>query len=68
MMRDYQKELAELKKGMKTELQISSQEFLAFRQIWMQDPERKNIVGDAQEHGEIIYRYEMQNNEKNEKK
>jgi hypothetical protein len=55
---DYAKLIAELKAGTRAEIKITPAEFGAFRAVWTNYPERKEIVGTAGRGGEIIYHYQ----------
>ena len=61
-MRDYLKLLNDLKDGVLDELPITAEAFQDFQPVFMDFPERKQLIGEAQRGGTITYRYE--NNKK----
>jgi len=58
MTPDYQHLLDQLRAGEIDELTVQPQDFMAFRAVWTNYPARKEIVGSAKRHGEIIYHYQ----------
>lgn len=57
MIEKYQQALADLMSGKVSELVIRPEEFNDFRRAWDQLPQRKEIVGNAQRNGTVIYHY-----------
>ncbi|MFD1465997.1 hypothetical protein ACFQ4L_07970 [Lapidilactobacillus mulanensis] len=54
---DYQEKLNELMAGKVAEVTVSAADFDAFHRVWQDLPQRKEIVGNAQRNGTVIYRY-----------
>jgi hypothetical protein len=57
-MRDYLQLLNDLKVGAIDELTITVDEFQTFQPIFMEFPERKQVIGRADRGGTIVYRFE----------
>lgn len=57
MTEKYQQDLADLLSGKVSELVIAPEEFNDFRRAWEQLPQRKEIIGNAQRNGTVIYHY-----------
>lgn len=56
-MKDYQQLLNELVNGELKELVIERDDFIAFRNIWQNHPEKDKIIGEARLGGSVIYTY-----------
>lgn len=41
-------------------LEVPNSEFFLFREAWMEREDRTKIVGEAQLHGNVVYRYEKE--------
>ncbi|MFK4565934.1 hypothetical protein [Enterococcus sp. UD-01] len=54
---NYEEQLKALKEGTLPELVVDPQNFMAFREVWKNLPDRMSIVGEAGLNGRIIYRY-----------
>ncbi|GAF40437.1 hypothetical protein FC83_GL000771 [Agrilactobacillus composti DSM 18527 = JCM 14202] len=57
MTADYQQLLDQLAAGEIAEIKIEPKDFFAFRQVWQNHPQRKEIVGIAQRNGNVLYRF-----------
>ncbi|WP_057893483.1 hypothetical protein [Lacticaseibacillus brantae] len=58
MTQDYGQLLDQLRSGEIDEITVAPEDFMAFRAVWTNYPARKEIVGTAKRHGEIIYHYQ----------
>lgn len=54
-MRNYLKELDDLKENKITKIKITNKEFMDFRSVWINYPHHQDIVGIAQKNGDIVY-------------
>ena len=54
---DYKEKLDDLIAGKIDEIVVPGAEFDAFHPVWQELPQRKEIVGNAQRNGTVIYRY-----------
>ncbi|AIM24679.1 hypothetical protein QQG09_01305 [Melissococcus plutonius] len=57
-----EEKIAALKNGDIQEIIVTPDTFLAFREVWKNLPDKKNIVGEASLNGTIIYRYNKNTN------
>lgn len=53
----YIEKLAALKSGELAELVVEVSDFMTFREVWKEHPEKDRFVGEAGLNGRIIYRY-----------
>lgn len=53
----FEQQIKELKAGEISELIIEPKDFMLFREVWKELPERASIVGEAGLNGRIIYHY-----------
>ncbi|WP_125981957.1 hypothetical protein [Loigolactobacillus iwatensis] len=57
-MTDYKTQLTELEAGKRKLIEVSKDDFYAFRTAWLDYPRRKSIVGEAHRGGNITYHYD----------
>ncbi|MFD0897810.1 hypothetical protein [Loigolactobacillus binensis] len=57
-MTDYLTQIKELAAGKREEIAVAQADFYAFRTAWLQFPQRKSIVGEAQRGGNVVYHFE----------
>lgn len=57
-MPDFKKDLASLVAGELSKIEVSREDFFAFRNAWQEHPEKVKIVGEAQLGGRVIYTYQ----------
>lgn len=62
-MKDYLKLLNELKQGTIDNLEIEASEFQSFQAVFMDFPERKQVIGIADREGKITYHFEKNEND-----
>lgn len=55
-MRDFLAEMDALINNEQTEIEVAQSEFLDFQKVWVNYDHRKEIVGEAQRNGAVIYR------------
>ncbi|WP_125606144.1 hypothetical protein [Lapidilactobacillus bayanensis] len=55
MTEKYQQDLADLLSGQVSEVVVQASDFNEFVKVWEQLPQRKEIVGNAQRNGTVIY-------------
>lgn len=55
-LKDFKVEIDKLVSGDLTEIHIEPTDFLAFRDAWLDHPEKKRIIGEAQHKGHVVYR------------
>lgn len=53
----YEEMIASLKEGKIPEIIVEPKDFFQFREVWIQLPDRMDIIGEAGLNGRIIYRY-----------
>lgn len=58
MASDYVQMMDDLRAGKITEIKIEPETFAAFREAWTNYPARKEIVGQAERGGTILYHYQ----------
>ena len=54
-MTDYLTQIKELATGERKQIEVRQADFYAFRRAWLEFPQRKSIVGEAQRGGDVIY-------------
>ncbi|MCL5459095.1 hypothetical protein ACLUXD_11105 [Loigolactobacillus coryniformis subsp. coryniformis] len=57
-MTDYLTQIKELATGEREQIEVKQADFYAFRRAWLEFPQRKSIVGEAQRGGDVIYHFE----------
>ncbi|MFC6169175.1 hypothetical protein [Loigolactobacillus jiayinensis] len=57
-MTDYLSQIKELAAGEREQIEVKQADFYSFRTAWLQFPQRKSIVGEAQRGGNVIYHFE----------
>ncbi|MCD2255202.1 hypothetical protein ACNAN0_10465 [Agrilactobacillus fermenti] len=57
MSEDYMQAIDKLVHGEIGEITVEPKDFFAFRQVWQDHPQRKEIEGIAQRNGTIKYRF-----------
>lgn len=59
---NYQEQINDLMAGKIKQISVPPAEFMAFRRVWLDLPQRKEIVGVAQRNGTIIYHFDVSGN------
>ncbi|WP_265458864.1 hypothetical protein [Enterococcus sp. HY326] len=54
----FAEKITALRAGELSEIVVTREEFLVFRDVWKELPDKKDIVGEAGLEGKIIYRYQ----------
>ncbi|WP_125766844.1 hypothetical protein [Lapidilactobacillus wuchangensis] len=62
MALNYHQLIDDLINGKINELSVPPADFMAFRDIWQDLPQRTEIVGNAQRNGTIIYHFNVSGN------
>lgn len=57
MTEDFEKALDQLVAGEIDQIEVAPKDFLDFRRLWQERPERKEIIGVAQRNGTILYKF-----------
>lgn len=57
-MNPFEQKLQQLVDGEITEIKITRDEFLMFRDAWLKREDRKCIIGEAAHQGNVTYRYD----------
>lgn len=50
-------QLEKLIEGELTEMVIAKENFMQFREIWMNHIQKDHIIGEAKHNGEVVYRF-----------
>jgi hypothetical protein len=58
-MTDYQAALKALVAGEQPTIEVPAEDFMAFRQAWLDFPKHQSIVGAAHRGGSVTYHYEQ---------
>lgn len=56
-MEQYKQQLDQLRNGEIDRLEIKKEQFLAFREVLVKDPQFKHFRGEAQQGGDVIYTF-----------
>lgn len=68
MEKDYQSLLDQLVNQEIEEIEISREEFMSFREVWIHHPNRTQIVGEAHLGGSVTYRWQAEGDDLTEER